>query len=120
MRYEGSLKDWELDEAYNFVGVTPNEQAVVLSMCIRQGSIRSSPSTGNTLSEIVYLGSPNLEADITNRVMLSNPISRLSSDGKVLIKKIQYLTGKFGLRVAVYFADLEVDPNKIIQVHWRR
>jgi len=120
MRYEGSTKDWELDEENNFVGVTPNEQAVVLSMCIKQGSIKSSPTTGNTLHQILYLGSPNLGADITNRVMLSNPIARLVADGSVSISKIAYLTGKMGLRVAVYFADLDTDPNKIIPVHWRQ
>lgn len=120
MRYEGSTKDWELDQDNNFVGVTPNEQAVVLSMCVRQGSIKSSPTTGNTLGEILYLGSPNIEADITNRVMLSNPIARLVDSGSISIQRIAYLTGKFGLRVAVYFADLDVDPNKIIPVHWRQ
>ncbi len=120
MRYEGSVKDWQLDEDNNFIGVTPNEQAVVLSMCIRQGSVKSSPETGNTLYQIEYLGSPNLGADITNRVMQSNPIARLVAEGSVSINKIDYQASRLGLKVAVYFSDLDVDPNKVVVAHWRQ
>lgn len=119
MRYEGSVKDWQLDANNNFAAVTPNEQGVVLSVAIKQGSIKSSPTTGSTLHEIVYLGSPNLGADITNRVMLSNPIARLVSDGAVSIDKIDYqIIGGNRLAIAVYFRDLEVDPNFLNRTNW--
>ncbi len=118
MRYEGSSKDWELDADNNFVAVTPNEQAAVLSVVVRQGSIKSSPETGSTLHEIVYLGSPNLGTDVTNRVMSSNPLSRLVSENKVSVEKIDYQATKSGLKVAVYFKDLEVNKNKLASAVW--
>lgn len=118
MRYEGSVKDWQLDANNNFAAVTPNEQAVVLSIAVKQGSVKSSPTTGNTLHEILYLGSQNLGSDITNRVMTSNPIARLVAAGSVSIEKIEYQATKIGLKVAVYFKDLEVDQNKLSSVTW--
>jgi len=119
MRYEGSIRDWELDEEKNFVWVTPNEQGVALSMSIRQGSVKSSLTTGNTLHEILYLGQDNIGADVTNRVMLSNPIARLVANNNVSIDKIVYQTSKRGLKVAVYFRDLDVDPNTLKPIYWR-
>jgi hypothetical protein len=113
MRYEGSSKDWELVAGGNFAAVTPNEQGAALSMAIKKGSIKSSPDTGNTLHEIIYLGSPNLETDITNRVMSSNPISRLVAENSISIDKILYQVTKYGLKVATYFRDLDVDPNRL-------
>ncbi len=118
MRFEGSSRDWELDAKNNFVAVTPNEQGVVLSMCVNQGDIKSSPTTGNTIGQIQYLGSPNLGADVTNRVMTSNPIARLVAAGAVSIEKIDYSTAGNKLAVVVYFRDLEVDPNRLNPVSW--
>jgi hypothetical protein len=118
MRYEGSVKGWELDANNNFAAVTPNEQGVVLSMAVRKGSIMSSPETGNTLHEILYFGSPNIESDITNRVMTSNPIARLVAAGSVSIERILYQVTKKCLKVAVYFKDLDVDKNRVNPVHW--
>ena len=120
MRYEGSTRDWELDEQSNFVGVTPNEQAVVLALCVKRGSIKSSPDTGNTLHEIKYLGAANLAADITNRVMSANPIARLVDSKSISIVKIEHQVTKSGLKVAVYFKDLETDKNKTPVAYWRR
>lgn len=118
MRYEGSTKDWELDENNNFAAVTANEQAVVLSLAIPQGAIRSSPTTGSTLGQITYLGADNLGQDITNRVMTSNPIARLVSANSVSIDKIEYAAKNSKLAIAVYFRDLDVDPNTINRANW--
>lgn len=118
LRYEGATKDWELDANNNFSGVTANEQGVALSICVRQGSILSSPTTGSTLHEIEYLGAINLGADITNRVMTSNPIARLVAAKSVSIEKIEYSVRSHKLAIAVYFKDLDVDPNRINPVYW--
>jgi hypothetical protein len=122
MRYEGLTKDWELDANENFAAVTPNEQAIVLAIAVKQGELRSSPTTGNTLHEILYLGSPNLGTDITNRVLSANPIARLIAAGSVSIDRIDYQVstnpGAGRLKVAVYFRDLDVDPNKLNPVIW--
>lgn len=118
MRYEGSAKDWVLDVNGNFRAVSPNEQAVALSMSVKQGDIKSSPTTGNTLYQIEYLGSANIGADVTNRVMQSNPIARLVADGSISIDKVDYSTKGKKLAVAVYFRDLDVDPNIINRVNW--
>lgn len=125
LRFEGSSRNWRVNPDSNFAGVTPNEQAVALSLSVRQGTLRHSPSTGNTLHEIVYLGATNLGSDITDRVNKSNPIARLISENAISIDRIEYQTYTSGgqgpknrLAVAVYFRDLETDPNRIIPVTW--
>ncbi len=122
MRYEGSTKDWQLDANNNFAAVTSNEQGVVLSLAIRQGSLKASPTTGNTLHQIEYLGAQNLGADISNRVLNSNPIARLVASNSISIDKIDFVvSGQNGakkLAVAVYFRDLDVDPNVLNRANW--
>lgn len=119
MRYEGSTQDWQLDSNRNFAAVTPNEQGVVLSLAINQGDLKSSPTTGSTLRQIPYLGSPNLGADIANRVNTSNPIARLLSSGSISIDKIDYqVVNRNKLAIVVYFRDLDVDPNRVNPVTW--
>lgn len=112
MRYEGSTKDWSMVGS-KFEPVTANEQAVVLSIAVKQGSVKSSPSTGCTLHEIKYLGSSSIATDVSDRVYNSNPLARLLAEGRVSIEKIDHQVSKYGLKVAVYFKDLEVDPNKL-------
>ncbi len=119
MRYEGSTQDWQLDVNGNFAAVTPNEQGVVLSLAIKQGDIKSSPTTGSTLHQIEYLGAQNLGADITNRVMTSNPIARLVAAKSVSIDKIDFqIVNRNKLAIAVYFRDLDVDPNVLNRATW--
>lgn len=115
IRYEGATSDFELDHDGNYQAVTPVEQAVALSLSIRQGDIKSSPTTGNTLHEIVYLDSATLGADIDDRVRRSNPLARLLADGQAEIVRIDHEIGKQGFKVAVYFRDLTADKTRTIR-----
>lgn len=116
IRYEGSIRDWQLDPATGgYRRVTPAEQGVALSLMVAQGSITSSPQTGHTLNEIVYLGGPDVEADATDRVKRSNPLARLVADGQVEIKRVAVDTSGTQLRVALYFVDLTGDKNRVLR-----
>jgi hypothetical protein len=116
IRYEGSVRDWQLDPTTGgYRRVTPAEQGVALSLMVAQGSITSSPLTGHTLGEIVYLGGPDVEADATDRVRRANPLARLVADGQVEIKRIAVDATGNQLKVALYFVDLTGDKNRILK-----
>lgn len=115
MRYEGFTRDWALDAEANYKAVTPVEQAVVLSICVRQGDIKASPTTGSTLQEIVYLGGDDLGADIRDRVLTSNPLARLIADGEAEVVDIRHEEAPSGFKVAVYFKDLTADKSRVLR-----
>lgn len=116
IRYEGAVRDWTIyDNTGGYQAVTPVEQAVVLSLCVRQGQISSSPTTGHTINEIETLDETTIDADVSDRVRRSNPLARLVRDGEALIKKIDVQIVSNQLRVAVYFADLTRDKNRILR-----
>ncbi len=112
IRYEGKTRGWEQDDNGQYVKVHPIEQAVALSMCTRLGSLKSAPRVGNTLFEIEYLGSPDLGADIEDRVRNAFPLSQLVANGDVEIVKIDH-DETDALAVALYFKNLRAsDPKK--------
>jgi hypothetical protein len=115
LRYEGATADWALDTLGNYKAVTPVEQGIALSLCVRQGSIKSSPTTGNTLHEIVYLGAPDLANDIRNRIMSANPLARLVSEKQAEIVRIDHEIRKQGFVAVVYFRDMTSDKNRVLQ-----
>lgn len=116
IRYEGSVQDWTIyDSTGGYQAVTPVEQAVVLSLMVRQGQITSSPTTGHTLFEIETLDSATIEADVNDRVRRANPLARLLRDGEAAIKKVEVQTVSNQLRVAVYFVDLTRDRNRLLR-----
>ena len=117
IRYEGSIRDWPIyDATGGYQAVTPVEQAVVLSLMVRQGQITSSPTTGHTLFEIETLDETTIEADVNDRVRRANPLARLLRDREAEIKKIDVQTVANQLRVAVYFVDLTRDRNRLLRV----
>jgi hypothetical protein len=115
IRYEGATRDWALDDAANYKAVTPVEQGVVLSLCVKQGDIKSSITTGNTLHEIEYLGNEDLGADIRDRVLTSNPLARFISEGQAAVTRIDHEGAPNGFKVAVYFKDLTADKNRVLR-----
>lgn len=115
IRYEGVTRDWAHDADANYKAVTPVEQGVALALCVKQGDIKSSPTTGNTLHEIEYLGGPDLGADIRDRVLTSNPLARLIADGEAEVTKIDHEEAPNGFKVAVYFKDLTADKNRVLR-----
>lgn len=116
IRYEGAVRDWTIyDGTGGYQAVTPVEQGVVLSLCVRQGQITSSPLTGHTLNDIETLDPQTIDADASDRVRLSNPLARLVRDGQAEIKKIDVQIVANQLRVALYFADLTRDRTRILR-----
>jgi hypothetical protein len=116
IRYEGAVRDWTIyDGTGGYQAVTPVEQGVVLSLCVRQGQISASPLTGHTLNDIETLDPVTIEADASDRVRLSNPLARLVRDGQAAIKKIDVQIVSNQLRVAVYFFDLTRDRTRVLR-----
>lgn len=116
IRYEGAVRDWTIyDSTGGYQAVTPVEQAVVLSLMVRQGQISSSPTTGHTINEIETLDEVTIESDVNDRVRRANPLARLLRDGEAAIKRIDVQIVSNQLRVAVYFADLTRDKNRILR-----
>ncbi len=116
IRYEGVVRDWTIySNTGGYQAVTPVEQAFVLSLCVRQGQISSSPLTGHTLHEIETLDEATIYADASDRVRRSNPIARLVRDRKARIERIDVQIVSNQLRVAVYFVDLTRDKNRILR-----
>lgn len=115
LRFEGATRDWSLDTATNYRAVTPVEQGVALSLCVKQGDIKSSLTTGNTLHEIEYLGGAELGADIRDRVVTANPLARYLAEGQAEIVRIDHEEAPSGFKVAVYFRDLTADPNRVLR-----
>jgi hypothetical protein len=116
IRYEGIVSDWVIQTTTGaYSAVTPVEQGVVLSLMIRQGDIKSSPTTGNTLNEIEYLNGQTLAADIDDRVRRSNPLARYLDEKQAEIVRIDHEIGANGFKVAVYFKDLTADKNRVLR-----
>lgn len=118
LRYEGSLRDWVLDVNGSYRSVTSTEQGMILSICVSQKQIKSSPQTGNTLNQIVYLGSKNLQADVENRVRNSNPAKRLVASGKALITKIVVDVSNKSLVVEMFFKALDAPNSPLLRAKW--
>lgn len=115
VRYDGATADWTLDGGGNYRAVTPVEQGVALSLCVRQGDIKSSPTTGNTLHEITHLGGADLADDIKKRVMTANPLARFIGEKQAEVIRIDHEISKQGFKVAVYFRDLTADKTRVLQ-----
>jgi hypothetical protein len=115
LRYEGTVSDWVIDGPGNYRAVTPVEQGVALSLCVRQGDIKSSPTTGNTLHEITHLGGDDLDNDIRNRVLTANPLARLIRDKQAEVVRIDKEIGKQGFKVALHFKDLTADKSRVLR-----
>lgn len=116
IRYEGSTRGWVRAEDGQYVKLHPIEQAVALAMCTRKGSLKSAPQVGNTLSQIEYLGAPDIGADVEDRVRNANPLAALVAAGDIEITKIDHDETN-GLTVVVYFKNLRAtDPSKEVHV----
>lgn len=120
LRYEGLVKDWVIDDQQNYESVTSTEQGMTLAICVNQGQIKSSPEVGNTLDQIVYLGSTNLQADVEDRIRNANPAKSLIAAGKARINKIVVQSQKTRLMVQVFFETLDSPTPKKTDRTWQR
>lgn len=111
MMYDGASKDWLINADGRYKSVHPVDQGVVLSVLSRQGSIKSSPTTGSTLHEVEYLGGPELASDVDDRVKRSNPLARYLKSGAVTLKRVDVESSGSRLFVVVYYVNNLVNPN---------
>lgn len=118
LRYEGELRDWALADTGQYRSVTSTEQGMILSICVTQGQIKSNVTLGNTLSDIQYLGSPNLQADCEDRVRNSNPAKALVAAGKAKIVRVIVQTAKGRLQVEMQFKALDAPNSQVLSGKW--
>lgn len=118
LRYEGLTKDFVIDDSGNYRSVTSTEQGMIISICFNQGQIKSSPQTGNTLDQIVYLGSANLQADVEDRIRNANPAKALIAAGKASIRNIVVQTTGGRLAVEVFFKALDAPNSQTLSRKW--
>lgn len=116
-RYDGRRRDFLTDANGVVKYVHPVDQEMMIGLCTKQGSMKSTPEIGTTLHEIVYLGLPNLQAEVEQRVRDANPIARLLAGGDVAIDLIEHATTNTGgLLVVVTYRNLRLDRNRVQRI----
>lgn len=115
MRYEGGARDWVLSDDTNYRAVHPVDQQMALGCLTRKGTLKSAPSVGNTVFDIPYLGGLDLSREINDRIRNAVPIKALLDNGDISIDRIDHevVTGG-GLKFAVYYRNLRLDPTRVI------
>lgn len=88
--YDGATADWKLDAYGQVAGTHPADEGMAMSILVTRGECKSSPTTGNTLRSIQYLGGKDLGALVEAAVLDANPLQRLVSSGDVTITSIYY------------------------------
>lgn len=105
--YDGRTRDTVLDQYGVHRGVHPTDSGMAMSLMVRQGSIKSDPSIGSKLRDISDLGAPNLAEQIRVCVESALPLSRLVSEGKARIERIDFKVERSKLAVWVYYTNLD-------------
>ena len=119
LRFEGSVKDWVTDDSgANYRSVTSTEQGMIMSIAVEQGQIKSSPLTGHTLREIVYLGQKNLQADVEDRLRNANPAKALIAAGKAAIVRVLVQVSNRKLEVEMFFKALDTPNRQVLSSKW--
>jgi hypothetical protein len=119
LRFEGLNSDWVLQpDSGDYRSVTSTEQGMILSICVNQGQIKSSTTTGNTLDQIQYLGGKNLQADVEDRLRNANPAKALIAAGKAKFVNIEVQSSGQRLLVAASFQALDAPKSQILKRTW--
>ena len=114
--YDGATKDLRLNADGQIAGVHPVDEGMALSLSVDAGSIPAAPTTGNKLRQIRYIGSPSLADDVRSAVLSAFPLSRLVTEGKATVTKIEHLVRSSGLEVTVSYVNLlTADPRNVMQ-----
>jgi len=107
MRYDAPGLDWGqvtgLDGATHYRSIHPLDQGFAIAMCVKQGTLKHSRTTGNLLHTIKYLGGKDLQQQVERIVRSANPIARYLADGSATIRKIVVETTGGRLAVACYY-----------------
>jgi hypothetical protein len=103
--YDGATKDWLLNSHGQISGVHPVDEGMAISILVPQGSVKSSPATGNTFLAIRYLGAKNLAEQVRSAVTSANPLARLVAAGDATIVNIQHEIRNSRLWVSVDYVN---------------
>lgn len=87
--YDAESQDLELNATTGQLkGISWVDEGVWMSSLPR-GSMKASPTTGNTIHLIKYLGGPTLQSDVESAWYDANPLKRLIANNDVTIKQIK-------------------------------
>jgi hypothetical protein len=120
LAYDGKTKDFVINSDGQCVGVHPVDEQMALSLTVRRGSCKSSPELGNTLHEIKYLGGDKLQAEVKSRVLSAYPLSRLVSEGKATVTRVEIKTSGSRLEVATYYVNNQTADARELTSHEKR
>jgi len=116
-RYDGGRRDLLVGANGVSTKCHPIDQEMMIGLCTKQGSWKSDPTIGSTLHSIVYLGTPNLQAEVEDHVRKANPIAALLANGDVEIDLITHETTPGGaLLVAVHYRNMRLDKNRVQRI----
>lgn len=80
---------------------------MAMSLMVRKGSIKSDPTVGNDLHKISDLGAPDLAEQVRSCVENALPLSRLVSEGKARVDRIEHRAARSSLVVIVHYTNLD-------------
>lgn len=116
LKYDASRKDFVQDDDGRLEAVHPIDQQVALSVHLVQGTVSAVPSAGNTKRKVDSIGGKGFEADIRDRILTSNPLARLITNGDVTVAAVLVETGEHGrLLAALEYFNNRLDPTKKVR-----
>lgn len=68
---DGLTKDYQLDAAGRYVGVNWVDNAAFTLLRIAEGSVKSAPAVGETVSKIRYIDQVKIQAQVEDRVKVA-------------------------------------------------
>jgi len=71
LAFDGVAKDYQLDGLGRYVGVHWVDAAAFTQLRISEGSVRSAPGVGETISQIAYIDRRRIRAQVEDRVKLA-------------------------------------------------
>lgn len=115
-RYDGKTRSFLVDANGGLKSVHPVDHKFALGLCTKRGSWKSSPTIGNDLFRIEYLGIENMQAEVERCVLTAEPCATLIANGDVSIALIEHEQTPEGfLLVSVDYVNLRLDKNKILR-----
>lgn len=120
-KYDGRSRDFLVDSATGKLqGVHPVDHKMVMGICTRKGSWKSSPEVGQELHEIQYVGGSSAQTEIERCIRSAVPVAELLANGDVEIRGIAHESIKTGgFVVEVAYVNLRDDPSNVRRVSTR-
>lgn len=117
LHYDGKTRDWKRNADGQLIATHPNDEGMALSIFVKRGSVKSTPSIGNTLFDIEYLKQPNMAEEVRARVLDAFPLRKLVAEKKVEITGISHSETGNRLAVFVSYINLEMNDGRQSTLH---